>query len=159
MNKKLLMNLKNSQQITICMALTFIIAIVIWNSDQNEVVLSGHRPIENIDTKIPFGHTIEPITISNKASVDALVGDFAVVNLYQTFTNKKTKLVLQRIKLVRSPKDRRYFGALMTMSEAEIFSQYPGPFKVSLQNPNKPNKIITKKVKKQKRQIIVEDEK
>ena len=156
MIKGIFKKINNTQQIIIYMAVTAIIAIIIWRIDTSKQTIA--KPTNyNLHTEIPAGYNLYALEIDNFESINAIVDDYALVNLYQVHQSKRSQLALQKVKLIRSPKDPRYFAVLATNAELEILTSFPGPFKVALQNPNSPNKNIVKRNIAKKRIIIVEE--
>lgn len=156
MIKDILKKINNTQQIIIYISITAFIGLAIWRIDNAPV--KEHKPTNyNLHTEIPRGYNLYALEIDNFESINAIVDDFALVNLYQVHDNKRSQLALQKVKLIRSPKDPRYFAVLATNTELELLTSFPGPFKVALQNPNSPNKNIVKKNIIKKRIIVLEE--
>ncbi len=156
MIKEFFSKINDTQQIIICLSITAIIAIIVWRIDSSNPVTQT-KPTFNLHTEIPRGYNLYALEVDNFEAINSIVGDYALVNLYQVHENKRSKLALQKVKLIRSPKDPRHFAVLATNDELEKLTSYPGPFKVALQNPNAPNDNILKKNIIKKRQIILEE--
>jgi len=156
MIKKYLKKIDSSQQIIICVAVTAILALITWQIDTDKSQESI-RPQYDLQTDIPRGYNLYALEVDNFEAINSLVGNYALVNLYQVHKSKRAKLALQQVKLIRSPKDPRHFAVLATNEQLETLTSYPGPFKVALQNPNAPNKSIVQKKLTRKRQITIEE--
>ena len=155
MLKKIINNINHTQQVMIYISISFIIAMVIWKIDTNkpEPILQKNY---NLQTEIPRGYNLYAIDVDNFNAINSLVDNYALVNLYQVFEDKKSKLALDKVKLIRSPKDPRYFAVLATDKELKTLTQFAGPFKVALQNPLLPIQR-EKKIKQKKRIITIEE--
>lgn len=156
MNFNIKNNFKENQFTLVILSVTFILAIIIWRSGDKDTTPQKYNHID-IQTKIPKGYNLYALEIANIETINSLVGDYALVNIFQVNERKKAKLILQKIKLIRSLKNPNYFAILATNEDLEVITSYSGPFKVSLQNPNAPNQTIKNKKIRYKRTIITED--
>ena len=157
---KKLKDLAKSNYLTIYISVVFTAVFIFMNSQKKKSEIDKPKnptQYESVDTVIPFGYTLYPIEIENFDALDALVGSYAIVNIYSVNEDKKSKLILQRIKIIRSPKDPRYFAALLKNEGATVISKFPGPFRVAVQNPKKPNAIKQDKIISKRRLIKLED--
>ena len=142
----------------------------------------SHRPDESSDevvdkvqaspdTFIPNGYVLIPITVSNFESLNALVSQYAIVNLYAvnhpgSFAdgalplNRKVKTVAERIKLIRSPLNPDKFAVLAPEVKAEALIRHSGEFFVTVQNPTIQEQVsVNREVKKRNRiEYLEEDE-
>lgn len=111
--------------------------------------------LETVDTLIPEGKELVTIEIINYESLDHIVGQFGVVNLYAApmAAGEKAKLVLSNTKIIRAPNNPNHFNALLSAQEALIVASYPGEFIAGVRNPKKNG---TKIVKSNKRHISYE---
>ena len=113
---------------------------------------------ESPDTFIPEGYVLVPIMVSNFESLNALVSQYAIVNLYavndtsnfhlqSSFSQmkKQVKTVAERIKLIRSPLNPERFAVLSPESQAEALITYNGEFFVTIQNPTITEQVSVKK--------------
>ena len=104
--------------------------------------------------------------VSNFESLNALVSQYAIVNLYavnnfnslhlqSNFSQfkKQVKTVAERIKLIRSPLNPERFAVLSPESQAEALITYNGEFFVTIQNPTITEQVSVKKEVK-KRSLI-----
>lgn len=99
---------------------------------QKEQSLHG----ESLNEMIPKGYVLVPIDIINHASLNAMMGDFAYVNLYAPKkTQKGSKLIGQNLKLIRTPKDPDQFALLI--KEAKYINQldFHSKYYVTIKNP------------------------
>ncbi|OFZ13987.1 MAG: hypothetical protein A2Z20_10160 [Bdellovibrionales bacterium RBG_16_40_8] len=99
----------------------------------NEKLAESEAP-EAIDTFIPRGFVLVPIEVQNLASLDSIVGQFGVVDLY---AEDKTLPVGRGLKLVRSPRDPSQFAVMVSESDSRTIVKHgQKPFHVTVQNPN-----------------------
>ncbi len=150
-------NISETQQNIIIIAVTFLIAILIWQIQSEEKPKAKQFDRPDIQTLIPKGYNLYALDIENIESIDSLVENYALVNIFQVNAKKKAQLILQKIKLIRSLKNSEHFAILATNEQLEVITSYPGPFKVALQNPTAPNETIKKRKFIPKRKIITED--
>ena len=121
---------------------------------------------ESPDTFIPNGYVLVPIVVSNFESLNALVSQYAIVNLYAVNNRndfysqgslsqlkKQVKTVAERIKLIRSPLNPEKFAVLSPESQAEALITYNGEFFVTVQNPTITDQVSVKRDVK-KRNLI-----
>lgn len=110
------------------------------------------KKLPSLDTHIPLGHVLIPIEVQNYKSLDRVLGQYGVVDLYQTSSSGTNygQLVAQRIKILRSPKDPNSFAVLAPDNQASEIVQKTGPFTVVIQNPKKNGIqiVIKKKIKR-----------
>ena len=139
---------KKSAAILILMSFFLLVA---WLSDRKDEpkanANSNHEALE-IDTYIPSGFVLVPITIQNLESLDSIVGQYAVVDIYGQ--GDKSPLG-SALRLVRSPKDPSQFAVLVPEADSrEVVSRSHEPFQVVVQNPNQTD-LAVRKSKKAKR--------
>ena len=119
------------------------------------------------DTFIPDGYVLVPIMVSNFESLNALVSQYAIVNLYAVNNSnnfhlqsslsqikKQVKIVAERIKLIRSPLNPERFAVLSPESQAESLITYNGEFFVTIQNPTITEQVSVKKEIRKRRSLI-----
>ena len=83
---------------------------------------------EAIDTFIPRGFVLVPIEIQNLASLDSIVGQFGVIDLYP---EGETTPVGHNLKLIRSPRDPSQFAVMVSEQDSrEIVKHGQKPFHV-----------------------------
>jgi len=108
---------------------------------------------DDIDTFIPAGFVLVPIEIQNFEAVQAMVGAFAVVDLY---SEAKITPVAQNLKLIRSPKDPSQMAVLVEENSSSQLVRYgQKPFLVVVQNRHKNQPQIVEK--NQSTRLIWED--
>lgn len=95
------------------------------------------------DTFIPEGYVLVPIAVSNYNSLNGLVHQFAIVNLYTTFkeTRQNPKLVAASVKLIRSSVDANHFAVLVKQNDSFSIIKQNQEFFVTIQNPKHGDEI------------------
>lgn len=121
-------------------------------------LISSHKPKEvstvaaeeTFDTYIPEGFSLVPIEVANVESLDALLGDFGVVDLYSVATpsSPQPQRVAYKIKIMRAPKNPQHFAVLVPFSDVSRMMKFQGPFTVSVQNPKTHGSGFEKEKKK-----------
>lgn len=112
----------------------------------------------SVDTHIPPGYVLIPIDVENYESLDLILGQYGVVNLYKTSENNKNKsqLVVQSIKILRSPLNPQHFAVLSPESQAQDILKYGSQFMVVVQNPKKLGTKFVAPAKKPRLKIIID---
>lgn len=140
-----------------------------YNKNDNNVNNKVDRIQESPDTFIPNGYVLVPIMVSNFESLNALVSQYAIVNLYAVNSHsnhfstsqikKQVKTVAERIKLIRSPLNPEKFAVLAPESQAEALITYNGEFFVTVQNPTIQKQVsVNREVKKRNLIDYLEEE-
>ena len=116
---------------------------------------------ESIDIFIPEGQSLVPIRVANNGSLNQIIGQYGVVDLYSTplGPGEKAFRIAYKVKLVRSPGNSEHFNVLLPADEAYRITGYPGEFYVSVRNPKSiGTRFVKKKSKVTKRTIVFESE-
>lgn len=96
---------------------------------------------EDASTFIPAGFVLVPIEVANYESLDSILGQFGVVDLFlptdgnQTGQKRRAIKVASRLKILRAPLNPSHFAVLARESEASQLVGQTGPFVVIVQNP------------------------
>src|SRR4051794_25525844 len=77
------------------------------------------EPAAEADTYIPSGHVLVPIQIENSESLNAVMGPFAIVDLYSDSSGHNT-LVAEKVKLIRAPLNPQQFAVLVSGNLSRI---------------------------------------
>jgi hypothetical protein len=85
------------------------------------------------DTYIPPGQVLVPIQIENSESLNAVMGPFAIADLYAVSSGHNT-LVAEKVKLIRAPLNPQQFAVLVSDSLSRTIMQSKTSFSVVLQN-------------------------
>lgn len=119
----------------------------------------GPTPIafeeETADTYIPEGFSLVPIEVANIESLDAILGDFGVVDLFTVSTPSLPvpQRIAYKIKIMRAPKNPQHFAVLVPFSEVPQIMKHPGPFTVSVLNPKSRGTEFAREKKKTRSRI------
>jgi hypothetical protein len=97
----------------------------------------SHAQVEaaSVDTLIPAGFILIPIEVQNYESLDSLLGQYGVVDLFRGEGGKGT-LVARNIKILRAPQNPAHFAVLAPENEATRILSQQGSFYVALKRPN-----------------------
>ncbi len=117
--------------------------------------------LKNIDIFIPDGESLVPIQVANYESLDQIIGQYGVVDLYTTPLNplEKGRKVAFAVKLVRAPQSPRHFSVLLPADEAHRLVGYHGEFTVVVRNPKiVGTKFVNNKPQTRKRRVVFETE-
>ena len=114
--------------------------------------------LPEIDTMIPKGFVLVPITVQNSESLDSVFGTFGIVDLYAVgeSNQKKDGRVAQGVKLLRAPKNPSQFGVLVPDADSSELIRQGANFYVVLHHPKHVGTAIEKVRPKAKRKIILE---
>ena len=90
-------------------------------------------------TLIPAGFVLVPIEVANYESLDSILGNLGVVDLYQPseIPGKRARKVAEHLKILRAPLNPSHFAVLARESESALLVSHQGPFTVIVQNPNR----------------------
>ncbi len=101
------------------------------------------------DTHIPVGWVLVPIELANARSLDPLIGNFGVIDLYapQSSGLGKAKKIASQIKIIRAPLNPQTFAVLVPETEAQNILAIQTPMTGAIQNPDSRNSDFRKEVK------------
>ena len=155
--------LENRQIQKVAISFVFIIGLtaflVQFHKDDKKIV--QEEAPSSIDTFIPEDQGLVTIQVSNYESLDQIIGQYGVVDLYAPplIPGKKARLVMKRVKLIKTAKSPRHFNVLLPKDDVGILAGHFGEFVVSIRNPNLVGtKIVKNKAKPTKRRIYFESE-
>lgn len=117
------------------------ILALFWDLRGNETqsgVSPGSVPEESAATFIPEGYVLVPIEVSNYESLDSILGQYGVVDLFvQTpEDDEPSRKVAERVKILRAPLNPSHFAVLVPENESQNLVTFDLPFTVVVQNPN-----------------------
>jgi|GEM_PF-3284451 len=96
---------------------------------------------QNINVMIPKDHVLFPFTAQNYAEIDALLGAYSLVKVYDT---EKGALLAENIKVLRAPKSPNQLAFLIPSKVANRFMIHGMDFRLALQKfTNKEPRLIT----------------
>lgn len=101
---------------------------------QNSAPAGGE--VMHSDEFIPDGHVLVPLELANRDALHALIGQYAVVDLFTMSPDGVTKgqRVGKRLRLIRSPHQPEQFAALVPEDKATILLGYAGPLFAVIQS-------------------------
>lgn len=91
------------------------------------------QEVSTADTYIPDGYVLLPIELQNADTLSSMIGEFAVVDLFQ---GPQSKRVGKRLKLLRAPLNPNQYAVLVPEGEVSTLMSSPGPYWAAIQNPN-----------------------
>lgn len=99
---------------------------------------SNSQP-EAADTYIPAGYVLVPIEVANYESLDSILGQFGVVDLYTPAPpgGGRPIRVAEKIKILRAPLNPNHFAVLAPEDESPRLVSHQGPFTVVVLNPRR----------------------
>lgn len=95
----------------------------------------------SVDTYIPAGHVLVTLQLTNTESIDSIIGQFGLVDLYEASENfapgakKVAQPIARRLKIIRAPNNPSLFGVLIADNETEIIQKLAGPVFAVIQGP------------------------
>ncbi|MES2857350.1 MAG: hypothetical protein V4692_15880 [Bdellovibrionota bacterium] len=92
---------------------------------------------ESASTFIPAGFVLVPIEIANFQSLDSILGQHGVVDLFKPSSEPDGRpiRVASKIKILRAPLNPSHFAVLAPEEESAALVSYQGAFTVVVQNP------------------------
>lgn len=113
----------------------FLVLYYFVNDNQPAANPQKKEDQSSADTYIPPGHVLVPVQIENSEALGAVMGAFAVVDLYSEIAGHSS-LIAEKVKLIRAPLNPRQFAVLVSDSLSAQIMQVKVPFSVVLQNRN-----------------------
>ena len=87
----------------------------------------------DLDIMIPAGFVLLPIEVENYESLDSVLGQIGVVDLYQNQQGKsQRRLVASFVRILRNPHNPSQFSILVPERNAPTITNNFGPYFVSL---------------------------
>lgn len=150
-----------SQKIIATTVLALGLTAFLYQFNQKRPEISPANENSSIDTLIPTDQGLVTIQVANYESLDQIIGQYGVVDLYSTplVPGEKARLVAKQVRLIRTHKSRRHFSVLLPTKDVGLLAGHPGEFTVSIRNPKQfGTKIVKRKGKPAKRRIQFETE-
>lgn len=113
----------------------------------------------SIDTLVPEGKVLLEVKIVNYESLDQIIGNYGVVDLYTTPLNpdEKPRKLAYAVKIVKAPGNPRIFSVLLSDQQASPLIGYKGEYTVLIRNPKTlGTKVVKPRESKPKRRIVYE---
>ena len=127
-------------------------------SAQEKTPLKEPESPLNISTFIPAGYSLVPIEISNYETLDSMMGQYALVDLYihRNVKYRPGALVAQNLRLLRSPVKANKFAVLVKLPEVSRLLKASSTFFVTLKAKEDPGIELVKSMTKKTSRITVE---
>ncbi len=111
-----------------------------------------------IDTHIPRGYVLVPITVHNSENVDSIFGTFGMVDLYPVKEDGKVEslAVIRAVKMLRAPRNPNQFGVLVPSGLAGAVVRSASAFAVVVLNRERNGTVLEKPLSQKPRRIILE---
>lgn len=109
-----------------------------------------------IDTHVPAGFSLVPIEIRNLDALNAIVGPFAMVDLFTMEPGQRSRRIAARVRLIRAPLDPNQFAVLVPSELTTQITATLEPLFVSVQNP-KHRAVTHRQARKNQRRLIMEE--
>ncbi len=134
-----------------------LLGVVLWlNQDDSKQPVTTASEGSPIDTYIPLGYQLIPITVVNREALDSLISDRAIVDLYRNDQMGKTEKAAAGVRLIRAPLNPRQFAVLVTEKEGEGLLRGTDEFTVVVQNRNFRGSTIERKKIQRRIEIVHE---
>lgn len=119
---------------------------------------TSNIPDFEIDTYIPSGYVLVPITVHNSENVDSMLGSYGMVDLYPVseIGQASSQAVLRGVKILRAPRNPNQFGILVPENLATNVIRSGNTFAVVVLNRKASGTVLEKHSPKVSRQIILE---
>lgn len=145
---------KKTWQIWIILLLLSLVFAILQHTDKKTSIIDT----QNIDTYIPEGFVLVPVELNNGPSLDGLLANKGVVDLYTGDpSHQKAEKAATAVKIIRSPRNPSYFAVLVPENKAPLLIKRFQAFHAVIQNPEQKKKTTIQPVnKKNKRTIVIE---
>jgi len=111
--------------------------------------------IKSLDTYIPEGFVLMPIELINGSSLDGLLEQKGVVDLYTGHPGqKRVDKVASAVKIIRSPMNPLYFAILVPEDKASLMIQRFQSFYAVIQNSEQQKQAVIQPLNKKKQRSI-----
>lgn len=108
------------------------------------------------DTVIPAGFVLVPIELLNFEALSALVGSYAIVDLFapNTDPNQRPRKIGSDLRLLRAPLNPNQFAVLVPENESDLVVSQTTPLIAVIQNRSKNEQTKLLRTKSQKKSRI-----
>ena len=107
----------------------------------------------HVDTFIPKGFVLFPVEILNFYSLDSIIGNYAVIDLYP---KNQSSPIARGIRMIRSPADPSQVAILVPDDRSGVIAQHGAQFYAVIQSPDNFQSEFPKPKTQGGRRIIVE---
>jgi len=135
---RLLKNIISANHSIFLIVLLSLVLTAVWNKCPNDSPDKVEpADITTLDTLIPEGFSLVNIEIVNAEKLDAILGQFGVVDLFLANEDgkKTSKKIASKVKILRAPKNPQEFAVLVPEAQVSELFSYDSPFYASIQNP------------------------
>ena len=148
-------NKKKCQLWLLFILLTFVFTIL---HTKNNKPASANTETRDLDSYIPEGFVLVPVELSNGSSLNGLLEQKGIVDLYTgNPSQQKVEKAAEAVKIIRSPRNPSHFAVLVPEDKASFLIQRFQSFHAVIQNPKQKKKTAIKPInKKRKRNIIID---
>jgi hypothetical protein len=148
--QKDLLNLKKPYWI----GLVFIALVLFQSINSLLTPIATARKIEAIDTIVPVGYVLVPLTLVNIESIESMIGDKTLIDIYSTGDDsdgsRGKHLVATHLPLIRSTLEASQVAVLVEEQDQATIKALTNPVFAVVKSPNSKKEIITKSIKKLK---------
>lgn len=143
--EKLSQNLFNPKKPTWIIITLILMAITLSQFQKNDPNLKKEETKlpTNIDTYVPSGFVLVPLQLTNGDSIDSMVGDFCLVDLYPSSLDVSPDAqpnhrgaLATHLRLVRAPNNPSLFGVLVPEENRTLVHKLTSPVFAVIQGPN-----------------------
>lgn len=130
----------------------------IWNSTAAPAPRDEKPARAQVDTYIPKGFVLVPIEVQNYESLDSILGQFGVVDLFQSGSaaHPQQIQVARNVRMLRAPQNPSHFAILVQESEVSGILKNNSAFFVVVKHPGKDGTQFVKEDVPVRRSIVYE---
>ncbi len=147
---KILEQIKDKKNVLYIFVISGIMS-VIWEYSKRDIEIKKEiEEIPSADTYVPEGFVLVPIEVENADSLDAILGNYGVVDLFHPSLEPrgKVQLIAKQVKILRAPLDPKKFAVLVPNEQSSALVKIDTPLFVTIHNPKRSQ---TRFIKTQKR--------
>ncbi len=127
---------------------------IVWGRSCNQEQKSDDpKTLRDISTHIPEGFVLVPIEVQNYEALDAILGDYGVVDLLSVPSNPNqlAETLAKNVRILRAPLDPKQFAVLAPQDQSPRLVRYNGPLFAVLNNPKRNGTEFLSKRKQSKK--------
>jgi hypothetical protein len=148
---------KNRKSIIYLLVASGVMAAIWDYSKQDLIEKHVQEEMPSADTYVPDGFVLVPIEVQNIESLDAILGNYGVVDLFHPSVdpNGHAKLLARQVKILRAPLDPKKFAVLVPTEQSQALVKIDAPLFVTIHNPKRSQTAFIKD-KKAKSRVLYE---
>lgn len=133
--------------------IALLVLAILWPRQEQKTEVQ--QAIE-ADTVIPAGFVLVPIELLNFEALSALVGSYAIVDLFapNTDPNQRPRKIGSDLRLLRAPLNPNQFAVLVPENESDLVVSQATPLIAVIQNRSKNEQTKLLRTKSQKKSRI-----